>query len=99
MDEEVHQGAGWPILGHDKAIRMLTQSLGSGNISHAYLITGPAGVGKRDLAKAFAMSLNCESTDPGSDRFPTQPCGLCRSCGQISRDAHPDVTEINLQTQ
>ena len=100
MIEEVMQSAGgWPILGHGKAVEVLSRSLQSGNISHAYLFTGPTGVGKHTLAIEFAMALNCEATEPPPGTFPAEPCGLCRSCGQISRGAHPDVAEIDLQVQ
>ena len=91
--------SGWPLFGHTKAVQMLSRSLRSGHVSHAYLITGPPGVGKRTLAIAFAMALNCEAADPPLGTFPIEPCGLCRSCGQILRGAHPDVAEIDLQVQ
>ncbi len=90
---------GWPVFGHPKAVEMLSRSLKSGNISHAYLITGPPGVGKHTIALAFAMALNCEAVEPPTGTFPSEPCGLCRSCGQISRGAHPDIAEIDLQVQ
>ena len=91
--------SGWPVFGHPRAVRMLSRSLGTGNVSHAYLFTGPPGVGKHTLAVAFAMALNCEAVVPPAGTFPTEPCGLCRSCSQVSRGAHPDVAEIDLQVQ
>ena len=48
------------ILGQDKAQRLLTRARASGRLAHAYLFTGPAGVGKKTLAKDFATSLLCQ---------------------------------------
>jgi DNA polymerase-3 subunit delta' len=63
------------------------------------MFTGPSGVGKRTLALTFAMTLNCQSDPPEGAGEPDVPCGLCTSCGRILRGEHPDVTEINLETQ
>jgi DNA polymerase-3 subunit delta' len=45
------------IIGQERAINLLTKSMDNGNISHAYLFSGPAGVGKMQVATAFAYSL------------------------------------------
>jgi len=45
------------IIGQERAISLLTKSMDNGNISHAYLFTGTAGVGKMQVAMAFAYSL------------------------------------------
>ena len=45
------------IIGQERAISLLTKSMDNGNISHAYLFSGPAGVGKMQVAMAFAYSL------------------------------------------
>lgn len=78
---------------------LLRSGIRTGNISHAYLFTGPDGVGKRTLALAFAMSLNCQAEPPAGQDYPNQPCGICSSCSKYLRGSHPDLTEINLQTQ
>jgi DNA polymerase-3 subunit delta' len=91
------QPSGWPIIGHDKAVALLRRSLNSDQLSHAYLFTGPPGVGKRTLALAFAMAVNCQSSAEGA--LPDAPCLLCASCTRIAHGAHPDVSEVNLQTQ
>ena len=60
--------------------------LGKGNrLAHAYLFTGPQGVGKSETALALAQFLNCEH--PGKDL----PCGECASCRKIAGKSHPDV--------
>lgn len=77
------------ILGQDKAQRLLTRARASGRLAHAYLFTGPAGVGKKTLAKDFATSLLCQhpKTDGSS-------CGTCSSCMQMRSGSHPDFLKI-----
>jgi DNA polymerase III subunit delta' len=78
----------WDIIGHDQAIARLSKSLQEGRVSHAYLITGPASVGKSTLALRLAQALNCSSPQP--------PCRLCRSCQKIESGAHLDVRVVQL---
>src|SRR5437762_1090942 len=94
-----YQASGWPVIGHDGAIAMLRRSIRDDLLSHAYLFTGPAGIGKRTLALAFAMALNCEADPLEGERWPDVPCGLCASCSRTLRGEHPDLTEVNLETQ
>lgn len=54
------------------------------------LFCGPSGVGRRQVAKWYAVWLNCEQ--PGDE-----PCWKCRSCQLFLEDAHPDYTEIAPQ--
>lgn len=90
-------GSRWGLVGHDQAIRNLAESVATGNVSHAYLLTGPEGVGRTTLALAFARALNCER--PPEER----PCGRCDSCRRITVDSdhrsHPDVTVADLDWQ
>ena len=79
----ISQETAWPVIGHERAIQMLRRSIVNGRLSHAYLLTGPQGTGKRTLAIAFAMALNCQSGDPSSDQPPDVPCGLCSACQRI----------------
>ncbi|MBN2047130.1 MAG: DNA polymerase III subunit delta' [Anaerolineaceae bacterium] len=77
----------WNVFGHDWAVRMLQQHLDQGNMRHAYLLTGPDGVGRRTLALRFAQAMNCLSplVDGG-------PCGECRICRQTIHMQHPDLS-------
>ncbi|MFL5735657.1 MAG: DNA polymerase III subunit delta' [Chloroflexia bacterium] len=93
------QSSGWPLVGHDRAVEVLRRSIRLNLLSHAYLFTGAPGVGKRPLAMAFAMTLNCLAEPAEGLAVPDVPCLLCSSCSRIARGDHPDVTEINLQTQ
>ena len=56
---------------------------------HALLIAGPQGIGKRDLADAFARALLCET--PRADGFA---CGTCLSCGYVAAGQHPDLRRV-----
>lgn len=57
--------------------------LENGACSHAYIIEGPKGSGKRELATWFAKTLLCTS--------PQKPCGTCLSCRRVQDGHHPDV--------
>ena len=61
----------------------LTRSLKEGTFVHAYLISGPEGVGKRTLARLMAQALLCTGD--------ARPCGECPACIQVRDGNHPDV--------
>ncbi len=82
----------WNIIGHSWAIDLLERSIRGGRVAHAYLISGPAQVGKALLALRLAQALNCEHGGPG-------PCLECRSCRRIERGNHPDFRIASLATQ
>jgi DNA polymerase III subunit delta' len=88
----------WPVWGHARDIAALRQSITGNRISHAYLLSGPSGVGKRALALAFAQAVLCQAPDRSD---PSVPCGACSACRRIGRGAHPDVEtyDLALQTQ
>lgn len=91
---------GWPVWGNSAAVSALRHALAAGSLGHAYLITGPPGVGRETLAMALAMAVNCEQITPGvTPEAETAPCGVCRSCRHIARGIHPDVRVISLATQ
>lgn len=56
---------------------------------HAYLFAGPAGVGRRTTAVAFAKTLLCENPTPSR-----QACGTCSSCRMAAAGTHPDLQLI-----
>jgi DNA polymerase III subunit delta' len=81
----VDTAGAWGIAGHEWAIALLDRSLAHGSVAHAYLFSGPAGIGKYTLARAFAQALNC---------LEPPRCGHCRPCRLIARDLHPDVRTL-----
>ncbi|MFV9505084.1 MAG: DNA polymerase III subunit delta' [Oscillochloridaceae bacterium umkhey_bin13] len=82
----------WNIIGHEWAITQLEQSLAHERMAHAYLIGGPAGLGKARLALRMAQALCCE-------QGPGVPCLACRTCRRIERGNHPDVRIAGMATQ
>ncbi|MFN8503327.1 DNA polymerase III subunit delta' [Kouleothrix sp.] len=82
----------WDIVGHAWAIDFLRRSIAGGRAAHAYLISGPAGVGKSRLALRLAQALNCERGGP-------DPCLQCRACKQIERGSYPDVRVAGMASQ
>ena len=66
--------------------RLEAQSRGRG-LSHAYLITGPAGSGKRTLAGLLAAAMVCSAPDG-------RPCGCCPACRKAAGGIHPDVVTV-----
>jgi DNA polymerase-3 subunit delta' len=75
------------IVGHSAAQRLLAREALSGQVSHAYLITGPEQIGKTTLALEFARLLQCHGRAANSP----EPCGSCDACHKIAIGSHPDV--------
>jgi DNA polymerase-3 subunit delta' len=84
----------WNLLGHEWAVDLLGEQIARGQARHAYLITGPRGVGRRTLALKMAQALNC--TQPPR---PGEPCGLCRTCKQIDQMQHPDLAVLQAEQE
>lgn len=82
----------WNIIGHEWAIDFFQRSMANKRMAHAYLISGPAGVGKALVALRLAQVLNCESGG-------ISPCLECRTCKRIERGNHPDVRIAGMATQ
>lgn len=76
------------IIGHKREIAHLEQAVKTGKVSHAYIISGEKGSGKKSLADAFAMILQC--TGEGE-----APCGECHSCRQAAGGNHPDIIYLH----
>jgi DNA polymerase-3 subunit delta' len=84
----------WNLLGHEWAVGMLKQHLRCDSVRHAYLITGPPGLGRRTLALRFAQALNCPNPDA-----PAEPCGKCKTCQQIERMQYADLAVVQSEKE
>ena len=73
------------IIGQEATKRQLRQSARGGRIPHAQLFTGISGIGKLQLALAYAQYLNCPN------RTDEDSCGTCPTCLQFQHLQHPDL--------
>lgn len=72
------------ILGHEQIIEHLQNAIKTDKVSHAYILDGPDMSGKKMIADAFAMTLECEKKG-------TEPCMECHSCKQALGKNQPDI--------
>lgn len=77
------------VIGQEHVKDVLRPALERGRIGHAYLFSGPRGVGKTTTARLIAMTVNCD------DATAVKPCGICESCRMVIAGRHPDVLEID----
>ncbi len=85
---------GWDLIGQAWAAQMLQQHIAADRLRHAYLFSGPRGVGRRTLALNFAQAINCIT--------PTAPgiaCGICRTCQQIARMQQADLNIMQSEAE
>ena len=83
----------WDLMGHEWAVKLLSEHIRCDGVRHAYLFTGPAGVGKRTLALRFAQALLC-ANPPAPGEF----CGMCRPCKMTVQQQFPDLAIIQAET-
>ncbi len=76
------------IIGHEDIVKHFKNSIELGKVSHAYILNGEKGSGKKTMATVVAKSLQCEEGGP-------DPCGRCRSCLQSESGNQPDVIWVN----
>lgn len=76
------------IIGHEDIVKHFKSSIELGKVSHAYILNGEKGSGKKTLAAVVAKSLQCEAGEP-------DPCGTCKSCLQAESGNQPDIIWVN----
>ena len=77
------------VVGQEHITSTLKNAIKSGKIAHAFLFTGPRGVGKTTTARILAKSLNCEKP------IDFEPCNECSMCKSISNSQTMDIIEID----
>ncbi|HEX2800083.1 MAG TPA: DNA polymerase III subunit gamma/tau, partial [Thermoanaerobaculia bacterium] len=82
------------VVGQDEIVRALTNAVSADRLAHAYLFSGPRGVGKTTTARLLAAAVNCSS----SDRPTATPCGTCASCVEVFEGRSLDTLEIDGAT-
>jgi DNA polymerase-3 subunit delta' len=82
----------WDMLGHEWAVELLTSHLKRGAPRHAYLFTGPQGIGRRTLALRFAQAINAENPSIPGDFDPNSPTSR-----QFEKMQHPDLSVIKKE--
>lgn len=83
------------IIGQKAIIEHLCNALQTGSISHAYILSGDAGSGRKTIASIFAAALQCENLKAqGLMAVHPEPCGKCLSCMQAESGNQPDIITV-----
>lgn len=77
------------VIGQDVVIQILKNALSNNKVCHAYMFSGPRGIGKTSIAKLLAKAVNCTNLEDGD------ACGKCENCVSINEGSCPDIIEID----
>jgi DNA polymerase-3 subunit delta' len=77
------------MIFYQKQWQFLVKSAQLGKVGHAYLFSGPSGLGKKEMALEFARFLNCRS-----GKTQDASCGVCPSCLETAKGCHPDFLMV-----
>ena len=77
------------VVGHKNIIKYISSAVQADAVSHAYILNGERGSGKRLLANLFAMSLQCQNREEDGEA-----CGKCQSCKQAQNGNQPDIIKV-----
>jgi DNA polymerase-3 subunit gamma/tau len=78
------------LVGQEHVVQTLRNAIAEDRVAHAYLFTGPRGVGKTTMARLLAKAVNCLDPEPGR-----RPCGACVSCVGVAEGRAVDVIEMD----
>ncbi|NOR45210.1 MAG: DNA polymerase III subunit gamma/tau [Candidatus Delongbacteria bacterium] len=77
------------VIGQEHVTTTLINAINNNKVHHAYIFTGPRGVGKTTVSRILAKALNCETG------ITPKPCGVCKNCKEIDLGNSLDVKEID----
>ncbi len=77
------------VSGQEHVVRTVQNQYAAETVAHAYLFTGPRGVGKTTIARLLAKLVNC------TDSKKSEPCNICDACSQVMGGNSLDVYEID----
>jgi len=79
------------IIGQEIVVKSLKNSISANKTGHAYIFTGPSGIGKKTVARAFAGALLCEKPHGG------EACGGCTPCRLYNKGTNPDFYRLQAE--
>jgi len=77
------------VMGQDVVIQILKNAIKNNKVCHAYMFSGPRGIGKTSIAKLLAKTVNCLNLNNGD------ACGKCENCVSIANGFNSDIIEID----
>lgn len=77
------------VVGQSHVIKTLQNAIMHNKTSHAYIFSGPRGIGKTTIARIFARAINCDNPQNG------EPCNKCSKCEAIINEVTTDIIELD----
>ena len=83
------------IIGQKNVVQILENEIKNEKVAHAYLFTGPRGLGKTSISRILAKSINCLNRKKGE----SEPCNQCENCEAVNRNRFMDLIELDAASQ